>query len=118
MVISPSRAASSSAGALDTRTQAQKLATQAADQAFCLSLTLKTHNTLDHMVLPERERHRESPCWIPLRPHVAELVHTFNAELVRQLDALVQTLDAMEALMTEEQQGQWVSCPKASTFRR
>jgi len=89
-----------------SRTPAQTLAMQAADQAYCLSLTLKTHNKLDHMILPEREPHPEHPCWIPVRPHFAELVHTFNAELVRQTDALMQTLDAMQALMTEDQKGQ------------
>lgn len=86
-----------------TRTPAQKLAMQAADQAYCLSLTLKTHNKLDHMILPEREPHADQPCWIPVRPHFAELVHTFNAELVRQTDALMQTLDAMQALMADEE---------------
>ncbi len=87
-----------------TRTPAQKIAMQAADQAYCLSLTLKTHNKLDQMILPQREQHPEHPCWIPVRPHFAELVHTFNDELARQLGALMQTLEEMQALMSEEHQ--------------
>ncbi|WP_439519299.1 hypothetical protein [Hydrogenophaga sp.] len=94
-----------------TRTPAQKLAMQAADQAYCLSLTLKTHNKLEHMILPQREPHPDHPCWIPVRPHFAELVHTFNEELARQLGALMQTLDAMQALMADEPQG-----PVGTTF--
>lgn len=101
MVTSPSRAALPSGALNSPRTPAQKLAMQAADQAYCLSLTLKTHNKLDRMILPEREPHPEHACWVPVRPHFAELVHTFNAELVRELDALMQTLDEMQALMAE-----------------
>jgi hypothetical protein len=103
MVTSPSRAALPSGALNNPRTPAQKLAMQAADQTYCLSLTLKTHNKLDHMILPARERHPEHPCWIPVRPQFAELVHTFNDELVRQLAALMQTLDALQALMADEQ---------------
>jgi hypothetical protein len=105
MVTSPPRATSSH-DELNIHSPAQKLAMQAADQAYCLSLTLKTHNKLGHMLLPERAPHAEHPCWIPVRPHFAELVHTFNAELMRQLDALMQTLDAMQALMTQKEQGE------------
>jgi hypothetical protein len=104
MVTSPSRAASSSSDTLNTRTPAQKLAMQAADQAYCLLLTLKTRNKLDQMILPQREPHPEHPCWIPVRPHFAELLHTFNDELARQLGALMQTLEEMQALMSEEHQ--------------
>jgi len=104
MVTSLSRA-SSSTKALIPRTPAQKLAMQAADQAWCLSLTLKTHNKLDHMILPERALHPERACWVPVRPQLADLVHTFNGELVRQLNDLMQTLEAMQAVMTEEPQG-------------
>lgn len=103
MVTSPSRAAQS-VDAPTNRSPIQKLAMQAADQAYCLSLTLKTHNKLDHMILPEREPHAAQPCWIPVRPHFAELVHTFNDELARQLAALMQTLDALQTLMADQGQ--------------
>lgn len=56
--------------------------------------------------MPEREWHTEHPCRVPVRPYVADLVQTFNAEPVQQLDALKQTLDATQSLMTEKQQGQ------------
>jgi hypothetical protein len=101
MVTSPSRAASPSGALNNPRTPAQKLAMQAADQAYGLSLTLKTHNKLDHMLLPEQALHPEQPCWVPVRPHLAELVHTFNAQLMQELDALMLTLDEIQALMAE-----------------
>lgn len=96
----------SSGRAFTPRSQVQKLAIQAADQAYCLSLTLKAHNQLDRMLLPERKDASDQPCWIPLRPQSAELVHTFNGELGRQLDALMQTLGALERLTIEASQDQ------------
>jgi hypothetical protein len=45
-------------------------------------------------------------------------VHTFNGELVRQLNDLMQTLDAMRAVMTEEPHGQPASCPGSSFNNR
>ncbi len=91
------------ADAFTTLSPIQKLAVQAADEAYCLSLTLKTHNKLDHMMLPVREPHPAHPCWIPVRPHFAGLVHSFNDEMVRQLDALMQTLDELQTLMADEE---------------
>lgn len=113
MAMSSSLAASP-ARAFAPRSQVQKLAMQAADQAYCLSLTLKTHNKLDHMILPEHKQHAEHACWIPVRPHFAELVHTFNAELVRELNALMQTLNALEGLMAHgEEAGRAAKHPDA-----